>query len=42
MPVGAIEMSEGVARIDPEVCTGCGKCFKVCPVEAVKFEQKKR
>jgi electron transfer flavoprotein alpha subunit len=41
-PVGAIEMSGGVARIDPEVCIGCGKCFEVCPVEAVKFEKKRR
>jgi ferredoxin len=24
-PVGAIEMVDGVARINPEVCIGCGK-----------------
>jgi electron transfer flavoprotein alpha subunit len=41
-PVGAIEMSNGVALIDPEVCIGCGKCFDVCPVEAIKFEKKGR
>jgi len=41
-PVGAIEMSNGVALIDPEICIGCGKCFEVCPVEAVKFEKKRR
>ena len=41
-PVGAIEMSGGVAHIDPEACIGCGKCFEVCPVEAVKFERKRR
>ena len=41
-PVGAIEMSHGVALIDPEVCIGCGKCSEVCPVEAVKFEKKMR
>lgn len=41
-PVGAIEMSHGVAVIDPEVCVGCGKCFDVCPVDAVRFEKKKR
>jgi electron transfer flavoprotein alpha subunit len=39
-PVGAIEMSGGVALIDPEVCIGCGKCQEVCPVEAVTFEGK--
>lgn len=38
-PVGAIEMSGGVALIDPEICIGCGKCFDVCPVDAVKFEK---
>jgi electron transfer flavoprotein alpha subunit len=41
-PVGAIEMSGGVALIDPEVCIGCGKCFDVCPVTAVKFEKIRR
>jgi electron transfer flavoprotein alpha subunit len=41
-PVGAIEMVEGVAHIDPEVCIGCGKCAQVCPVEAVRFERKRR
>lgn len=40
-PVGAIQMSNGVAVIDPEVCIGCGKCFDVCPVEAVRFERRK-
>lgn len=41
-PVGAIEMKDGVAVIDPELCIGCGKCAEVCPVEAVKFERKLR
>ena len=40
-PVGAIEMSGGVAVIDPELCIGCGKCFDVCPVESVIFEKRK-
>jgi electron transfer flavoprotein alpha subunit len=41
-PVGAIEMVDGVAHINPEVCIGCGKCPQVCPTEAVRFEKKKR
>ncbi len=41
-PVGAIEMSGGVALVDPEVCIGCGKCLDVCPVDAVKFEKIRR
>jgi electron transfer flavoprotein alpha subunit len=39
-PVGAINMVDGVALIDPEVCIGCGECKDVCPVEAVRFEGK--
>jgi NADH:ubiquinone oxidoreductase subunit F (NADH-binding)/(2Fe-2S) ferredoxin/Pyruvate/2-oxoacid:ferredoxin oxidoreductase delta subunit len=27
--------------IDPEKCTGCGACFKVCPVDAITGEKKK-
>ena len=26
--------------IDPEKCTGCGACFKVCPVDAIAGEKK--
>ncbi|MEW6523774.1 MAG: RnfABCDGE type electron transport complex subunit B [Bacillota bacterium] len=30
-PFDAISMQEGVAVVDIEICTGCGKCVKVCP-----------
>jgi electron transfer flavoprotein alpha subunit len=41
-PVGAIDLVDGVAHIDPEVCIGCGKCAEVCPVDAVAFEKGRR
>ena len=28
-------------RVDVEKCNGCGKCVEVCPVEAIKIEEKK-
>ncbi len=40
-PVGAIEIVDGVARIDSDACIGCGKCAGVCPVESIKLEKKR-
>lgn len=28
---GAIEVCNGVARVNPNLCKGCGKCVKTCP-----------
>jgi len=28
-------------RVDVEKCNGCGKCVEVCPVEAIRIEEKK-
>lgn len=25
-------------KVDPEVCTGCGACMEVCPVNAIMIE----
>jgi len=29
-----------VLQIDPQLCTGCGACVKVCPVDAIAGEQR--
>jgi len=29
-----------IFEIDPDACTGCGDCLKVCPVDAITGEQK--
>jgi len=28
---GAISLTDGIAAVDPEKCTACGMCVKVCP-----------
>lgn len=38
----AIEIVDGIAKINPEKCTACGKCIEVCPksvIEMVPYEQ---
>lgn len=34
-PFGAIRMEGGLPIIDPELCTGCGVCVKVCPKDII-------
>ena len=29
------------AKVDKNKCTGCGACVEICPVNAVKVENKK-
>jgi len=28
-------------RINPDLCIGCGNCIIICPIQAIKFEEKK-
>ncbi len=39
-PAGSCQKLK-VIRIKPELCKGCGKCVKVCPVDAIAGELKK-
>ena len=34
-PVHGIEKPEQVARIDEDLCIGCVKCIRACPVDAI-------
>ncbi|KNF09466.1 electron transport complex protein, subunit B [Gottschalkia purinilytica] len=39
---GAIVIEDGIAKIDKEKCTSCGKCLEVCPksvIELVPYDQ---
>ena len=43
-PVNAVTQSggmfsKGFPKIDPEVCTGCGKCLRYCPMGAVDIKK---
>ena len=40
-PFGAISVVNGVAIIDEEKCTACGKCINKCPKKVISFEPKK-
>ena len=34
-PVDAIVITDGVLRIDPDLCTNCGACVDACPYDAI-------
>ena len=38
-PRGAITVPQGIhAKIDEELCIGCGKCAKECPASVITLE----
>lgn len=34
---GAIRVEDGLAIVDPDLCTGCGTCAKACPKHIIKL-----
>ncbi|MDD5604028.1 MAG: RnfABCDGE type electron transport complex subunit B [Eubacteriales bacterium] len=34
---GAIEVEDGLARVNPAKCTGCGMCVQACPKKIIKM-----
>jgi Na+-translocating ferredoxin:NAD+ oxidoreductase RNF subunit RnfB len=36
-PQNAIKVSNGVAKIDPQLCIGCGICARTCPNKIIKL-----
>jgi heterodisulfide reductase subunit A len=39
---GKVAVEAITARIDPELCTGCGACVKVCPYQAVQLGEDRK
>jgi ferredoxin len=35
---GNMSITNYFAEIDPELCTGCGTCVNICPMEAIKLK----
>jgi len=40
-PFGALEMVDGLPRLDQEKCTGCAKCVAACPRSIIDMQDKK-
>jgi len=38
---GEIELEPNLAIVDPDTCEWCGKCYEVCPFDAIKEERSK-
>jgi heterodisulfide reductase subunit A len=39
MAKGKVTVEAITSRINPEICTGCGKCAKVCPYHAIEVDK---
>lgn len=38
----ALAVKDGVAEINPQLCTGCGMCAQVCPQKAIKISEESK
>lgn len=36
-PVGALEVTDGICKVDMKTCTGCAKCLEPCPTDAIAW-----
>jgi len=37
-PTQAIELIDGIAKVNPEKCTGDKLCVEACPVQAISMQ----
>jgi heterodisulfide reductase subunit A len=42
MAKGKVTVEAITSRIDPLICTGCGRCAKVCPYHAIEVDKEKK
>jgi heterodisulfide reductase subunit A len=42
MAKGKVTVEAITSRINPETCTGCGRCAKVCPYHAIEVDKEKK
>ncbi|UCE38611.1 MAG: hydrogenase iron-sulfur subunit [Thermoplasmata archaeon] len=42
MAKGKVTVEAITSRINPEICTGCGRCAKVCPYHAIEVDKEKK
>lgn len=40
-PFDALDLVDGIAKVDPEKCTDCGSCVAVCPASALELAENK-
>ena len=38
---GQVDISPTISWIDPDVCSGCQTCIKLCPYSAIEFDERK-